>query len=247
MQRIKADIQKVQKLINIAKPFELPSLNANTSTATHASSSSAQSKKSLPLFGKKKTFGFDKLKLQVTNKNVASASDDKAKQSESVEEFDEDDNDDSETKMANESKKIAVENEVIKEPITVDTAMTKTTTGCDNPTDEMAPPAQAETIEMTNKSPAIDVSHDQSNSMGQLPIDNVDDDDNNQLATPQIGSSSGANNKIKTKNRQRKKARQRIDIDEADEDTSPQKYSGWMPPENQTGDGMTSLNSKYGY
>lgn len=53
--------------------------------------------------------------------------------------------------------------------------------------------------------------------------------------------------KKKRKSRNRNKGRDNIDIDDSAELEDKTKYSGWLPPENQTGDGMTSLNEKFGY
>lgn len=48
-------------------------------------------------------------------------------------------------------------------------------------------------------------------------------------------------------NRTRGQKRAHIDVDEAEEEHSPNKFADWLPPQNQTGDGITDLNSKFGY
>ncbi|XP_017483074.1 PREDICTED: kanadaptin [Rhagoletis zephyria] len=54
----------------------------------------------------------------------------------------------------------------------------------------------------------------------------------------------------KKKRRQRQRQRQKrleSDIDELEEHESSDKYAKWVPPPNQSGDGYTELNEKYGY
>ncbi|CAO1431285.1 unnamed protein product [Diamesa serratosioi] len=51
----------------------------------------------------------------------------------------------------------------------------------------------------------------------------------------------------KRKNRIRIRYRENVDIDDAEEAKQEEKVSKWVPPENQTGDGSTHLNDKYGY
>ncbi|KAG5670119.1 hypothetical protein PVAND_000401 [Polypedilum vanderplanki] len=48
-------------------------------------------------------------------------------------------------------------------------------------------------------------------------------------------------------NKNRNQYRANIDINDDDEYIDEEKVSTWIPPENQKGDGMTSLNEKFGY
>lgn len=47
------------------------------------------------------------------------------------------------------------------------------------------------------------------------------------------------------KNKKSRGNRMEVDIDDIDE--RDDQYVGWVPPKNQSGDGMSSLNDKYGY
>lgn len=63
-----------------------------------------------------------------------------------------------------------------------------------------------------------------------------------ELVDPELTSASK-----KRKNRIRIRYRENVDIDDAEEAKQEEKVSKWIPPENQTGDGSTHLNDKYGY
>lgn len=63
-----------------------------------------------------------------------------------------------------------------------------------------------------------------------------------ELVDPETTSASK-----KRKNRIRIRYRENVDIDDAEEAKQEEKVSKWIPPENQTGDGSTHLNDKYGY
>lgn len=213
----------------------------------------AHTKRSLPLFGKKKTFGFDKLKLQVSTKQSTSSNQSEASAGESIEEFDDDDKT---NEISAKKSEISSTENVPKTASTKsinDNSISHISKSCDEPTQDFVRETNVKEIPITQEKKTSEGQEIQGEQQpeGQLLNDDTerDDDSKNALnvSSTSSNSSSGQKNKHKGKSRQRNKVRHQIDIDETEEDTSPQKYSGWMPPDNQTGDGMTALNSKYGY
>lgn len=88
------------------------------------------------------------------------------------------------------------------------------------------------------------------NSAVELPVSptldaqEVDHDD------PPTLNHSSAEPPKKKRSRQRQRGdrcRENVDYDEVPEMVSSEKYSTWVPPQNQSGDGSTTLNDKYGY
>jgi hypothetical protein len=59
--------------------------------------------------------------------------------------------------------------------------------------------------------------------------------------------SSSQSKKRRTRVRIRDKTRENVDFDDTEELMDANKYSKWVPPQNQKGDGMTDLNDKFGY
>lgn len=245
MQRIKADIQKVKKLINIARPIELPPLKSDV---TKSDGSQAKKKFELPLFGKKKTFGFDRLKQQAVQTKQASHSANKVDEGESIEEFDEDEN---ETKTTEKTAESVSETAATEIPIV---EASKVATSCDDEIKESTDVAAAATTMPTEN---LETNERQITEQKQSSKSKISDTKHHE-PTPSKPSTekntksdfeppATTNTKSKNKNRNRNKVRQQIDIDDTEEDTSPQKYSGWIPPSDQKGDGITDLNSKYGY
>lgn len=240
--RIKADIQRVTRLINIARPIELPPLKSDD---TKSDRSQAKKKFELPLFGKKKTFGFDRLKQQAVNAKPSKPSETQMNDGETIEEFDDDEND---TKSSKQMAEGVSETATTESPI--DEAL-KVATGCDDEIKESTSAVakgksviKEQEIIHEKKMPTAkinDTTHHKS-TPSQPPATATDVENEKNNPEPPV-----VNTKSRNKNRNRNKARQQIDIDDTEEDTSPQKYSGWMPPSNQSGDGITDLNSKYGY
>ncbi|XP_055325568.1 kanadaptin [Sitodiplosis mosellana] len=241
--RIKADIQKVKKLINIARPIDLPPLKSDV---TKSDGLQAKKKFELPLFGKKKTFGFDRLKQQATTTKQKKPSGNKVDEGEKIEEFDEDENDTKPSKQTTKSVCEGAANEIaIAEA-------PKVATNCDEEIKKSADATTTEESPETKERQIIDEK--------KLSPSKISSDTDHHKPTPSQPlhctvermakndpQPPASSTKNRNKNRSRNKARQQIDIDDTEEDTSPQKYSGWVPPSDQKGDGITDLNSKYGY
>lgn len=243
MLRIKADIQRVKKLINIARPIELPPLKSDD---IKSDGSQTKKKFELPLFGKKKTFGFDRLKQQqqtANAKQVKLSEQNKVDEIGSIEEFDEDENDTKPAKQPaeNASKETAKESPIVE--------VSKVATSCDEEIKESTRATAREEPE-TKERQIIDEKKSSTHNI----ISDIDHHKAPPATATEVAIEKNneepqpvATTKSKNKNRNRNKARHQIDIDDTEEDTSPQKYSGWVPPSNQSGDGITDLNSKYGY
>lgn len=59
--------------------------------------------------------------------------------------------------------------------------------------------------------------------------------------------SSSQSNSSKRRSRMRVRTKCRDNDMEDAQTEDPDKYSGWVPPQNQSGDGLTELNEKFGY
>ncbi|XP_031639775.1 kanadaptin [Contarinia nasturtii] len=239
LQRIKADIQKVKKLINIARPFELPPLKRVETKAD----GQIKKKFELPLFGKKKTFGFDKLK-QATKSTESN--DTKIDPNESIEEFDDDDEEATKSKSNTESVNETVSN---KGAVMMETP--KVTERCDEQINESSDSSSKENVEtkdrVKTKEQQPQLVSEKKLTTPKTNTDTIASSQSTEETTEKSNTEVSAATKNKSKNRNRNKVRHQIDIDDTEEDKSPQKYSGWVPPSNQSGDGITDLNSKYGY
>lgn len=72
-------------------------------------------------------------------------------------------------------------------------------------------------------------------------------EDQNGTTSQALNTTSLAKKKRKRNRNRSDKKHERMDYDDASEGTDSTKYSGWVPPVDQSGDGITDLNSKYGY
>ncbi|KAM7364013.1 kanadaptin [Cochliomyia hominivorax] len=233
-QRLKSEKVRVQRLIRIAKPVDLPF--STQITEQKQSQGQHMVKKQLPMIGKRNQFSkFKVIKMEVPKYNSKPA---KVFGSDE-EEIEEDD--EPVEKTCEENKQNLNNKSEYLPAIAEDNGITKkekgeheTLTGKENET---------ATTYSTNlkKSTEDEVCntgdfHEKScKTIKTLP----------ELVENNIENAKG-NKKRRQRIRQRGK-RQEVDMDDDVEYESSDKYAKWVPPENQTGDGFTELNKKFGY
>lgn len=234
---------KIKKLINIARPIQLPPLEIVDNTAKI---DEQKKKGTLPLFGKKNTFGFNKQKPAVTQISKEIHEEKQlVKENESIEEFDDDDiekdNDnhknvtESSTKINDLDKIKAMSTESPKSNIGIDVQTDLSITLDSQKAHLSSDHSITEKVE--NLSDTIELKTEMS-----ITKDTVNDNN--------LHLNTTNSNLTRNKSRNRKRNRSSAAHNQGnniDEDTSPDKFAAWLPPENQAGDGITNLNAKYGY
>lgn len=217
-QRLKTDHLKLQKLIKIAAPVALPPI-----ISVPQSSSDFKKKLNLPLFGKRnkleKYFGVKKVEA-TTTKPTNYRSDE-----EEVEEEDE-------IKVKPVVvKPVKIVEEIKKEvPIKVQEPPKKEVPKVEK-IPEVVPDVIPEIIpKVIPPSPA---------KKRELVVE-VDE------KSPEDVQPVPVSKKRRNRNKGREKYRENVDMDDTEE-MIEEKYSKWVPPQNQAGDGFTKLNEKFGY
>lgn len=195
---LEAEHHRLQRLIRIARPVNLPPLVAGNNAAVE------KKKLALPLFGKRGTFKF-------------------ATKAETVPQIVKPPNED-------DPEEVVDDDETMMEPSSDSISIAPAEADC--VTAEKAPvsvPSMRKKEENTQPIAEINATH-------QEP--------------PKADAVEAASSK-KKRNRPRlrgERARDNIDIDEpAELLANTEKCSTWLPPENQSGDGNTRLNEKFGY
>lgn len=210
--RLKGDHVKLQKLIKIARPFELPPLLPPTIATSSQSGTETKKKLVLPLFGKKGTFSF---RSAVPAKKPR------------VEEVKQDSN-------AADEPEEEEEDEVVQEAeSTEETPVVANTT-------EKPEKSKNKPTEMRSHQPVIE---------DHAPADQEETHAASESTSTATDESTSSKRKRKNRNRHRNRNKntERMDYDDSEELADTTKYSKWVPPEDQAGDGMTDLNSKFGY
>lgn len=229
MQTIKNDQKKLEKLINIARPIDLPPLQLNKEN--NDTGPDAKKKFQLPLFGKRGTFKFSttttaKKAIPAVNASSSSSSSTKEYKSDEEEMEDGDENVEKIKDLEKIEKQQAV-NEINSE-------------------------IDADLIEQTsnNESQCIDedklksrLSVDFEKGFGSLKREQSIEDD----LTAETSSATTVKKRRSRVRIRNDRGRDNVDINDTEEAVDIEKYSTWIPPENQCGDGSTNLNVKYGY
>lgn len=203
VQQLKTDQTNLQRLINIARPIDLPPLQTVTSPEN------AKPKMTLPLFGKRNT-----LKLTTIVKDpINNVSSDQM----AIEEHDE-------PEIEEETP-----NTECNPNLTADHSATENS--------KKIKDKKLDKIEQLSPNDRLQNLHE-----------NVDADAESPVKASEIEKLSNAAKKRRNRIRLRgERGRDNVDFDDSEDVIDTEKYSTWLPPENQSGDGSTNLNDKYGY
>ncbi|XP_055605378.1 kanadaptin [Uranotaenia lowii] len=237
-ERLTKDHVTLQRLIKIAKPFDLPGMSKTDRTGE--SSKEELKKRMMPLFGKRNklssAFGIKKSEVRVGGSTSAN-----------TDEIERDDNEDQPKKAGEELKKEAPE---VKQ-----TTQTPESKKAESPSfsPELLEKHYNKTID--NEKPQTASKCQEQNMIIESPTaaperkrksdavvaDDCVNDDERLAAT-----SKSSKKRVRQRARDRN-TRDNVDIDDSEELQSEEKNIDWVPPQNQSGDGMTALNEKYGY
>ncbi|XP_037730398.1 kanadaptin [Drosophila subpulchrella] len=252
-QRLKGEQLKVERLLKIAKPTVLP---FTTSIGAASKESSVQeggaARKQLPMIGKRNQFSKFKVVKAPPSTQTKPQSNAFASDEEEVEEEEPKETPLVKEKEADTLERGEVEQEAVAKPSTTEK----------NNLPESKPPAETEESKPTNAEAEVlkpdnlmstkvsaEASTVPSDTVASTkPTESVEETSTPTDDTPDPGAEE-AQRKRRQRQRQRNKQRQDVDmdLDELAEHDDSEKYAKWVPPTNQSGDGITHLNEKFGY
>lgn len=202
LQTLRNDHLRLQKLINIARPIDLPPLKSDDKL------SEKPKKLNLPLFGKRGTFKF--------GNSAAAASAGVAK------------------------KIVPVETKTVTSATLTSPTVVSNDKSYKSDEEEMEDHEEKPKTEIKNNKFIKTTIHSNSNTINTAEETNEETEDN----TMKDAAAKKRRNRIRIRG---DRYRENVDIDDSIEHKDVAKYSTWVPPENQCGDGSTNLNQKYGY
>ncbi|XP_068152427.1 kanadaptin [Drosophila tropicalis] len=241
LQRIKVEQLKIERLIKIAKPTALPYSSTIAKETIPSTQEESTAKKQLPMIGKRNQFSkFIVVKAtpstQVTSHLKAFASDEEEIEQEEEEgeeektaklEIKPDATPPTSTNKNEQSLESSNTNESQLEipPITKEVSA-ELVTGNENT------PTQTESIQLST--PAETKAFQESKT-SKVIAESVED--------------AVSQKKTRPRHRERNKPRLDVDMDinELAQHEDSEKYAKWVPPADQSGDGITHLNEKFGY
>lgn len=223
-QRINNEHISLKRLIKIARPVDLMPLHTETKQTD-----SRKKAPTLPLFGKRGTFKYTSVSAEVKSRAPVLPAAHKSDEEE-IEEVEENEPTEKDTPSLADKKTIS-DSEDIDRPST-----------------------STRLISIPSK-PIIENEQESKTDQAEVPDrsavrDDIREDNPKTIATTD-SSNSNSSNAVSTKKKRNRirirtdKSRENVDFDEEMVDT--EKYSTWLPPQGQSGDGSTDLNVKYGY
>lgn len=224
LQSLRNDHVRLQRLIRIARPIDLPPLKLD-GDATNAEVK--PKKLNLPLFGKRGgPFKFGKSATAISTKSVASPQ--------------------TSGNTTNDYKSDEEEIEDKEEPIT-NVELEPIPKACEEKRRKLSSSEQLaeESIGVTESTPRKYSSKvDESSSTVNRDAERAANDNAAEAEAAAAAAVKKRRNRIRIRG---DRYRENVDIDDSVEHKDVAKYSTWVPPDNQSGDGSTNLNQKYGY
>ncbi|XP_061390040.1 kanadaptin [Musca vetustissima] len=245
--RLKTEIQRNQRLLKIAKPVDLPFMRNPLEGHKNESAQGEVKKKQLPMIGKRNQFSkFKIVKPQESNKSSKPS----AQLASDEEEVEEEEQSRTETKVVKEEpikaeSKVNIDEIFERNPEKKEDKPNLTKPSLDNDEEISETPSQQspKVEKIVEKEPAIVKDDIVSETK---PVEVIPDPASKEdRGATNTAASTESSKKRRQRNRQRTK--READMDDDIEYESSEKYAKWVPPENQTGDGITELNKKYGY
>ncbi|KAH8312809.1 hypothetical protein KR044_012999 [Drosophila immigrans] len=243
-QRIRSEKQKLQRLIKIAKPTALPFLaTMSSSVADNKEQESNATKKQLPMIGKRNQFSKFKMVKAVPSTRPKVQTNVFESDGEEVEE-DEVDDDIKTDALAKQSG--SEDSKEVKPTVATEVKSNNSMAAEDveNKCNEMITEVLAAPVKTAGDREDIDT-QPQTETEIEVETEAV-----SERGTEEQSSEEAAHRKQRRQRaRQRNKQRQDVDMDlnELAEHEDDEKYAKWVPPTNQSGDGITHLNDKFGY
>ncbi|XP_034488543.1 kanadaptin [Drosophila innubila] len=236
-QRIRSEKQKLQRLIKIAKPTALPFLGSSASSVSvNKDPESNVNKKQLPMIGKRNQFSkFKVVKAVPSIRPKVQANVFESDEEEVEEEEEEEIKTDAVTKQStsegSKERNPTAESEVDSHNIIA-------------APDAISKCNVVKSIEKTAEVPTAPVE-----TSADITDPQTDPAASSELNSEEQSAEEAAHRKRRQRARQRNKQRQDVDMDlnELAEHEDDEKYAKWVPPTNQSGDGITHLNDKFGY
>lgn len=231
--RLKSELQRNQRLLKIAKPVDLPFVKNPQDKNPDEQNKMESKKKQLPLIGKRNQFSKFKIVKPSESAVLIKSAKPMVNLASDEEEVEDDNSTEHMTKSGGEKEiKIKDISEKIEEN---EKDQHKFTDISKNVTTESKSSKENQTDEHSKQSPSkLEIA-----STPKTIVHEAAEDSN----TAQLPVESSK----KRRQRNRQRGKREVDMDDDIEYESTEKYAKWVPPENQTGDGFTELNKKYGY
>ncbi|XP_055851533.1 kanadaptin [Episyrphus balteatus] len=223
------DQTKLKRLIQIAKPIELPAIISSVAEPS-------KKPKQLPMVGKRNQFSYQTLKpVRVTPKETKTTVGEEKELKSDEEEVEEEEEE--------ELKSVVKDNEPTSESVTKKT-------GEEEKSNKLYGPAFIpENIPSLDETQEIieDSVEPEEKTTEEQKIDETPSKEEPEKSTTNDEESTSSAVKRKRQRQRIRGKRENVDIEDLGEHEDTEKYAKWVPPENQSGDGITSLNDKFGY
>ncbi|XP_055906773.1 kanadaptin [Eupeodes corollae] len=230
------DHNKIKRLIQIAKPIDLPAIMSTDAEP-------AKKTRQLPMVGKRNQFSYKALKpLRLPPKEGSAASVAAAFEKELK-------SDEEEVEEEEEEEEKSTENTAIKRKEPTDNNLPNDSEEEEKKSERLYGPAFIP--DQSIPSPKVIQEEYKEDEKAEGKEEKTEEEKNptpcQEVESTEVEEEAAQAVKRKRQRQRIRGKRENVDIEDQGEYEDTEKYSKWVPPENQSGDGITSLNDKFGY